>query len=899
MKFLPKVLFTLVIVFTLFIIHNSYFLIHAEDAVPDPFVPCEEEEFEKPEFHSLRPYQASPCGDSPKAYFCDNDYIIEEEVSTLWFPGKCSESGGTYICKVDQTIERDYEITVKDAQFPILGNTQNVSNSQVAEDEFDDAQKLNEYVSWYLSGANQKAEYGDDTWDKTVNFSGPAKKLVPSVIQEWQRFATLHKAGVYLEYTDAEDMEGSPRDIDPEEAGVQVEETFNHNQIVVCTQQNFLGINIPNFVPNFIGSLRPVPCYGYNDSQTLISQILSSALGGAAGSLAGAAGSLAQDVVSGMVSAITGGLGAGSSGGGSTLRLLNWWEGKYAGLIESREVIEGWDGSQRWGSTVPPFPWQFTRDIYYQKAYNEWRGKECLIIFDRLVCADLRVDGVVDIHTNMWADFYQYIPLGTTADKAAVHYISGVNIEGLGQTTAERPVDASGNSQSGTYFIEQNPVLYYPHTQETYDIATLLNETQTPQEVFAQKEQRESNKDVRKDFEDNQCEIVDVRTNEGDDITFDQRNVELKQRAFVRDIKIHVTQIECSPALAEHFANCAIDPDDPRCLLPPACEGVVQVVIKSTPKIPFADQIYEATTVGQESAFRRIFPKVEEGAPVSCIADIPGVSEVNYIPSSQTNLVGVDTPDGRKKPDEAQLFFPHLGTVYEYFLKGIQTALRPQGYGEPIVNGELCETDDTVSCDQVAEEYGIPSCQLTGILELESSGGTNMGGESCGGVNCCRTIDSSGTQVCGPAQIKCGDVESVSGGENINVCEPCGSAELLARLMLMKVCQAKGQCNSYNWSDMKANAEKYKGDEQIDNYTAACYFYGNPAGCVPTGCTQYRWGAGKTYGDRVKSQCEKNPLPENTTYPQFCAACSLEDPSVDCGPANPAPNPNQNQQIPI
>ena len=888
MKSLPKLLSVLVFVLSFSIWHLAFSIdrVAAANAIPDPFVPCSDQaifegkkSWEDPEFNSLRPYQASPCGDAPKAYFCDNDYIIEEKVSTLWstIGGKCSENGGEYICKVDQIIEKDYEITMKDVNFPILGNTQNVTNSQNPDDEFDDAQKLNEYVSWYLSGANQKAEYGEDSNDRIINFSGPLKKLVPSVIQELQRFKVLHSAGVKQKYTDE-----SEKDKNPDAEGVEIDETWHHNQIVVCVKANSLGFNFTGFFPSWGGTLRPAPCYGTN-----LIQIVLTALGDAGIGLA--------DKLADILKKADGG----------QLRLLNWWEGKYTGLADSYNVIEGWDGSQIWNSTVPPFPWQFTEDLYYQKAYAEWRGRECSIettpIFGKLnkifgkklLCIDINPFGILDLNSNKWADFYQYIPLGTTTDKAAGHVIGGVNIKGLGETIAGRPQDAQGNSESGTYFVEQNPVLYYPHTRSTYDMATLLNETQTPQDVFGEKGKSEENKGATKDFETNKCEIVDVRSNPGDDLTFDQKNVEEKQRAYVRDVQIEVTQIGCSQATKECLEKCIPNPLNPSQCLPKicACEGIVQVVIRSTPKIPFADQIWEATTVGQESAFRRIFPKVEEGAPVSCIADIPGVSDVNYLPSSQTNLVGIDTPDGRKSPDEAQLFFPHLGTVYEYFLKGIQTALRPQGYGEPIVNGELCETDDSISCDQVAQEYGIPSCQLEGIMQLETGGGTNMGTESCGNANCC----SAG--VCGPAQIKCGDIESVSGGENINVCEPCGSAELLARLMLMKVCQAKGQCNSYDWKSMKANAEKYKNDVQIKNYTAACYFYGLQNGCFPTACTQYRWGPGKSYGDKVASFCGGPAVPDNLS-PQFCTECAKEDPRVQCSaPTNP--NQNQNQQIPI
>lgn len=833
MKNLSKLiifLFFLISLITTYYILGVPRLLADEDAVPEPMVPCTDKEnigWRNPEWSSQRPYQASPCGDSPKAYFCSNDYIIEEKVSTDW-TSQCDAQ--ELICPYNgPVIKKDYQIYLSDIDFPILGNTEQTANSENPDEEFDDAQKMNEYLAWYLSGTNQKAERGNDTIDETVNFAGPVKKLLPSVIQEFQRFVVLHDAGVSSEYTDTEEMEGSPRDIDPNKEGVQVDETHNHNQIVVCTTKNvrFFGFNINN---PWVGEEIPTPCYS----------------------------------------------GGGKKANNTSYRMLQWWEGKRVGLIESMRVIERWDGSARWGSTIPPFPWQFTENIHYQKAYREWRGHECLIILRKLVCADLKIPGVAELHTNKWADFYQYIPLGTPVDKNSAHVVTGVNIEGLGGTKAERPEQAPGISASGTYFIEQNPILYYPHTQATYDITKLLNKTQNP---FPQEENgaqgNSSTLDTTKDFEVNKCKIVDVRSNPGDSLTFSNSGIEEKQKVLVRDIQIKVTQVGCinKKEINYYLDNCP-NPLDPKCGRTPSCDGIVQVVLPTTPKIPYAEQIWKETTVGN-SAFRRIFPKIEEGAPVSCISDIPGVSDVSYEPSSGTNLVAVNTPDGKKGPGEAQLFFPHLGTIYEYFLNGIQTALRPKGYGEPIVSGELCKIDNTKSCEQVAEEYGIPSCQLEGIMALETGRGTNMGSESClGKFNCC----SAG--VCGPAQIKCGDVEAVSGGENINVCDPCGASELLARLMKMKLCQADGKCNSYNWKDMERVAMPYEVED--GDYTAACYFYGLQNGCFPTACTQYRWGAGKSYDDAVRSMCETGNPFIGTVDQSFCAECAEEDPRLQC-----------------
>lgn len=613
----------------------------AADAIPEPRVPCLENEFRNPEFNSQRPYQASPCGDSTKAVFCSNNYTIIEKVSTPWSPTRCDRSNFTCVPEKGSFIiggnsGKNYLITLSNAQIPILGNTQETANSRDAKDKLDDAQKMNEYLSWYLTGTTQKAEYGTDSFDKIVNFSGPVKKLVPSVIQEFQRFATLHEAGVKEKYTtDPNEYAGDPKllDLDPNNGNAEVRETSTHNQIVVCTTKNIFGINNP-----WIGTEKPIPCYDGNDKKA----------------------------------------------NGKVYRMLEWWGGKYAGLIESLDVIPNWDGSQRWNYTTPPFPWQFTEDIYYQKAYNEWRGKECLIvpIFKKLLCVDIKIPGVAELHTNSMADFYQYIPLGNPTDKNAKHIVGGVQAHGEGGTQAK--VVSYDPLAPG-----DEPVLFYPHTQSTLEISKLLNETQGPKGIKGQGE----------GVEPSSCEFVDVRSNSGDDIIFENSNP--KTQLSVRHVKTEVSLIGCANngELEQWFKDCGPTPGlvaHPKCSSYPSCDGEVAIVIPTTPKIPNLGLIWQQTVADTNSAFRRIFPKIEEGAPVSCIADIPGASNVNYTAASDTNLTKVTTAGPNvytgQGSIQGQLFFPHLGSIYEYFLKGIQTALRPQGYGEPITNGNLCAT---------------------------------------------------------------------------------------------------------------------------------------------------------------------------------------------------------------
>ncbi len=819
-------------------------VVAAPQPVPPPGrIPCLEKQTEDPNFNSSRPYQASPCGDSPKAVMCGNTLQIIETTPTR------PAQAGTDHLDVNITIDpKDYIATLTDARFPIAGNTELTKNSQNANDTLDDANKVNEYLSWYLTGTTDKAEYGTTNPDKIVDYSGPIKKLLPSIIQDAQRIQTIKYLNTSETYANDE-LPQNPRG--PRGATTVTDVAIIHNQIVVCAKNSLP--NLPKWLRDLlglptIGVQRPVECYPN---------------------------------------------GGGAKADGDVYRLNGWKENSsFAAWVSAagtalQQIIPVSlinqalnDIANRWPKNYPPLPWAdkngipFVSNLAYQKAYNEWRGNICIYnptpLFSPLICAS-----AWPILNNPYADLYKYVPLSNTVDKGAKQMITGVGIKGLqGTELVLQPV---------AYEIIHEPILYFPHTAEVSEASDFLNKTYIPKEGTSSDPVPGTTETVN-DPITGQCRIVDLRTNPGDYLF-------PEVKPDVSEVNVHVnsytvTRIPCKDVTT---TRTQIDPATGLPLIDPAtgrpvettftearCEGEIEIAIRMTTKVPYADKIYNSTTAGADSTFRRIFPKVMEGAPVSCVSNIPSVTGVRYIPKENMDKLKVIGPLGDNTTDNPQLYFPHFGSVYDLFLKGIQTALRPKGFGEPIVDGNFCTTTQNISCDKVAQDYGVPSCQLEGIMQLETGRGSNMGAESCGNFKCC----SGG--VCGPAQIKCGDYQSVSGGENIDLCDPCGSSELLARLMKMKLCQAAGQCNSYDWNAMKNNAMKF--NIKDGDYTAACYFYGLQNGCFPTACTQYRWGPGKSYGDAVKSMCETgSPLPDNTS-PQFCLECQKEDPRLQCVP---------------
>jgi hypothetical protein len=180
------------------------------------------------------------------------------------------------------------------------------------------------------------------------------------------------------------------------------------------------------------------------------------------------------------------------------------------------------------------------------------------------------------------------------------------------------------------------------------------------------------------------------------------------------------------------------------------------------------------------------------------------------------------------------------------------------------LSGDICA---------VASEYDIPCCQLEGIMRQESGYGTEYyrpGTSSCPDApeNCCNGIG------CGPAQITCGQINLFSGNDQLNVCDPVDSAILLSRAMKLKLCIAAKECNSHDYEKEKSKLDKYNVND--GDYTAAAYFNGLQNGCTLSGCSQFRWGEGKTYCDSVASFCTTGDILPSVSDMNFCEACNVE-----------------------
>lgn len=111
------------------------------------------------------------------------------------------------------------------------------------------------------------------------------------------------------------------------------------------------------------------------------------------------------------------------------------------------------------------------------------------------------------------------------------------------------------------------------------------------------------------------------------------------------------------------------------------CSVDVLVTLDLITKTPLADDVWARLVAGPASVFKKIFPKIDEHAPVTSIWDIPAATRVSY---TGPGIVRIGTPgSGRTQPE---LYFPHIGGIHQYFLNCIQTALRPKGFGNPCIS---------------------------------------------------------------------------------------------------------------------------------------------------------------------------------------------------------------------
>lgn len=544
-----------------FILIFSFFTVPVRAQVPNPPVGCSE--IDSPEFHSLRPYQKSPCNSqtSDLASFCGNNLTLKETVEKTYVPGdpNCELVDDKIKCTYKISVNKTITIDLSNASLPIMGNTELVTNYEGKADQLTDAQKVNEYVSWYLNGVTNKAEYTfldsekKEDLDKIINFSGPLKKLLPEKIQREARVDTIKSA----------------------------KET-RHDQIVGCVY-NLRGLFK-------VGQI--VECYPKTPEKSYV-------------------------------------------------RLSDWQKNNH----------------------MPPNEEDYKKFSDYWTDYKRWRGKSCITILGFNLCIDN------PLKPNYWGNLFQNIPFSSTEDRKG-----RVMIDNISSATQ----DSSKIKVTKVNFSNQTPAeLFFSHMQETDELGEILQGT------YAQKGADLTGAPTG--IDPAKCDVVDVRSNSGDDLFAGQISGKLSYDAsFTCEFNPQPCKIcssslciptnipNCSPSQNECESNANCRAPIPNLATDQTCKKDIYISLSTKSDTPNIENIWSRLVAGPSSVFKRIFPKL--GTYIGSIKDIPGSTAISY------SGPGID--------ENTDLKLPHIGGISEYFLKGIQTMLRPKGYGEPISFGE-------------------------------------------------------------------------------------------------------------------------------------------------------------------------------------------------------------------
>jgi len=722
---------------------------------------CDEES--DPEFHSLRPYPAEPCDEdvSETALFCGNSLVISDTVSVsqttpLELDENCTPIGNDrYRCtyKIEDK-SRTIAIDLSGAELPIMGNTEDVRNSERS-DGFDDAEKINEYVSWYLNGVTGRAETGLDEIDSIISFSGPIKKLLPQTIQHKHQIETIEKALAKDVNRDGESQDKS-----------------RHNQIVVCT-------NLLN---------KPAACYD-------------SFLGGALNKKY-----RLDDWDGTLISANIRNI------------LINFWTLFLPDYPQ--EIIRDSLGDV-WEYKTPPLPWQDRFEDNpkkYLKAYKEWRGKTCVLIpyVNLLICHDFPIVSP----SNKYANLFPYIPFSSTEDRMGLVELDSFGIQAVSEDITITNVSIKDWSPAE---------LYFAHMQEASDLAGVLQQTFVPKDGSM-------TGGVTGVSPGGYCDLVNVRTNEGDDLFAGEIGGILSYDAeFSCDFDINETEKVCTKQTS--------------------------VRLSVLTKTPLADDVWSRTVAGPSAIFKRIFPKVGPGGAILGILDIPAATKVTY-----TGADFAGNPDNQRSGEGAELYFPHVGGISEYFLTGIQTILRPKGYGKQILSGQapLSALKALGDICEVADAYQMPCEFLEAIWVIES--GMAEGGETCGWED---------PSALGPMQI----MRSTGGAVTTNKERAPGNPEYLdrcilpdafeiaARILLWKKYCTIQSCDYHSEDPTGGGSYRLSSDEMeiVGRYHGV-------NGCAPSAETQCRWGTGYSYCDAARDYIKgiEWPIATSTEQELFC-----------------------------
>lgn len=338
---------------------------------------------------------------------------------------------------------------------------------------------------------------------------------------------------------------------------------------------------------------------------------------------------------------------------------VNAWKdifGNTPGLNDPTKMSQ-WDSA----SKFPPNRLEDTTTEFqnFWLSYINWRGYYCgmIPIIGIYLCFQNPLQN--PFATNVkedWSNLYPYIPFSSTEDrKGSVYFLNA------------SPVTSSNVKLTDVKFSPgPTQTLYFSHMEEAKQLAEILQSTYAPQ-GFSES----AVGDTVKPEETSDCKIMETRTGSGDNLYAGN----------------------AASASIDYTVNfsCTFVLDKPQ-----ACSKTASITFPVAIEIPLIQDVWLKYVGGSDSLVRKLFPKLGSGSQLGSLYEIP--ASIAF----QSKANGIN--------GSGDVYIPYLGAVSEYALKGIQTLLRPKGFGEaitlkPPVPGNSASG---VNCDTTAPEVSIP-----------------------------------------------------------------------------------------------------------------------------------------------------------------------------------------------
>jgi len=572
---------------------------------------------------------------------------------------------------------------------------------------------MNEYLSWYMNGTIYRAEenrpvyyegypgkpedISDEDYEilrrrasEVINYSGPLNKMLPKEIQTRERLEEIERT------------EGGDLNQDGENRKESNENGPRHDQIVGCLytveryDAFFEAIATVGDFFNFLNNLGPVD-YIVPDSFTKGKDVDSSPPGPCYPELDKNGD---MKITSDELEALK----------VPTILLRDLYV-----TVEVKRLSD-------WVGKLPPLRENYDSFSDYWKAYKEWRGDFCLSLGFVYLCID---PGGDDLIPKWPGELFYNIPYSSTEDRVGQ----------ISMQDAKTQPASDLRNQTVTFEPDSDSQknLYFPHMQETAELGTLLQSTYVSgtDTLLKNKWLVGPNfipQNIRgSGYNTNFCEPIESRSpNPGDDL-FGEYEPEDGSDPRLTGSIVYSGEFTCTFPRQETTGGSGADytcstPGTVACRLQPepasdycreftcggdgfwhsssgdtclreGCEPIPSIsygnctvelstglsLYTDTPNI---EELWERYVNGEMSTFKRIYPKIGVDRPVDEIKDIPADTQISYSSSATQTQAG--DPDRERPGTNAKLYFPHLGSIYDYFLKGVQKALRPKSQGSTI-----------------------------------------------------------------------------------------------------------------------------------------------------------------------------------------------------------------------